>query len=124
MQIFRRILAWLIGLPAALAVIALAVANRTTVRFSLDPISQSEPFFAVDLPLFVVMLAAAFLGLLIGFLVMWLSQGKWRKLARTSRDEAHRWREEARRSRATVTAPPEAEPLGPERMLRKRNDAA
>lgn len=124
METLRKILGWTIGLPLALIIIALAVANRSTVRFSLDPISRADPFLSVEMPLFVLLLLAAFIGLLTGLVAMWLNQHKWRKRARVSRDEAAHWREQARARHQAQPDTNASEPAASDRMLPSRDTAA
>ncbi|MAZ02546.1 MAG: hypothetical protein CMN56_05355 [Sneathiella sp.] len=58
---------WILFLVIALAVAALSIANRETVVFSLDPLP-----FAFDLPLYALLLATGFIGLIVGSVVTWL----------------------------------------------------
>ena len=95
----KRIVSWLIGLPVAVVVVGLAVANRHSVRFSLDPFSADAPLLAFDVPLYALLLAAAFAGMLAGGIASWLSQGRWRKAARSARAENARLRFERDRAR-------------------------
>lgn len=90
----KRLLSWLVGIPAAVIVTALAVANRQPVRFSIDPFSNTEPMFATDVPLFALLLAAVFVGLIFGGVASWLSQHRWRKAARDARAEGTRLKQE------------------------------
>ncbi len=62
-----KLLSWILFLVIALAIAALSIANRGSVTFSLDPLP-----FAFDLPLYVLLLAAGFIGLVIGSVVTWL----------------------------------------------------
>jgi len=92
----------LVLVPVALIVVLFSVANRAPVRVSLDPISRDAPAFALDLPLFAVILAAIAVGILIGGFASWLAQGKHRKAARVNRREADKLRNEAQSLRAAV----------------------
>ena len=92
----------LVLVPVALIVVLFSVANRAPVRVSLDPISRDAPAFALDLPLFAVILAAIAIGILIGGFASWLAQGKHRKAARVNRREADKLRSEAQSLRAAV----------------------
>lgn len=92
----------LVLVPVALLVVLFSVANRAPVRVSLDPISRDAPAFALDLPLFAVILAAIAVGILIGGFASWLAQGKHRKAARVNRREAEKLRNEAQSLRAAV----------------------
>ncbi len=104
-----RFLKALILLPIAILVVLLAVANRAPVTLSLDPFSQTEPEFAMQLPLFAVIFAAVMVGVLIGGMASWLSQGKNRKAGRRFRREANQLRHETERLRvqngATTSLP-------------------
>jgi len=90
----KHIISWIIGLPAAVIIVALSVANRQPVRFSIDPFSQGNPVFATEIPLFVLLLAAIFIGLLFGGMASWLAQGKWRRAARSARAEGIKLKQE------------------------------
>lgn len=76
-------------------VIAIAVANRHKVELVLDPFSPQNPAISVSLPLFAYLFAALMIGLLLGGVATWLSQGKWRRSSRKQTAEANRWRLEA-----------------------------
>jgi uncharacterized integral membrane protein len=78
----RKILTIIIVVPLAVLVIAFAVANRSMVTVSADPFSATAPAYAAHLPLFVVIFAAAIVGVIIGGAAAWLRQGEWRRTAR------------------------------------------
>lgn len=80
-----RFLALLLGVPASIVIVALAVANRRPVMLSLDPFNPDAPALAVTLPLFAVILGAVIFGLIIGGLVTWFRQGRYRREARQAR---------------------------------------
>lgn len=61
-----KFVSWIFFVIAALAICALSIANRHEVLFSLDPLP-----FVFDLPLFLLLLAAGFIGLIIGSFVTW-----------------------------------------------------
>ncbi len=106
----RRLVQFLIYLPLAIILIVLSVANRQPVTISLDPFGGAEPSLSVSLPLFVIIFAALFLGVVIGGAAAWASQGKWRKRARVSREEAARFRyrlDETERKQAEETGVPQ-----------------
>jgi uncharacterized integral membrane protein len=73
--------------PLAIILIALAVANRGMVSFTVDPFNPGNPALTIQLPLFVLLFAAAGLGLIVGSLVTWWKQGRYRKLARQREQE-------------------------------------
>lgn len=59
---------------AALFVSLLALANRSFVTVSFDPIPPGSEAWSVEAPLFLVILAAMFIGILIGGFAVWLGQ--------------------------------------------------
>ena len=80
-----RFLSLLLGVPASIVIVALAVANRRLVTLSLDPFNPEAPALAVTLPLFAIILGAVIFGLIVGGLVTWLRQGRYRREARQAR---------------------------------------
>ncbi|MCU4179417.1 LapA family protein [Bosea sp. BH3] len=92
----------LVLIPIALVIVLFAVANRAPVRVSLDPFSRDLPMLSYELPLFLVVLAAIFVGVLIGGLASWIAQGKHRKAARRGRREVEALRSETQALRSAV----------------------
>jgi len=92
----------LVLVPVALVIVLFAVANRAPVRVSLDPFSRDLPMLSYELPLFAVVLAAIFLGVLVGGLASWIAQGKHRKAARRGRREVEALRSETEALRSAV----------------------
>ena len=88
----------LILLPIAIAVVLLAVANRSPVALSLDPFSE-KPLFTATLPLYAVIFLAVMVGVLIGGLAAWLAQAKHRREKRRYRREARDLRHQSDRLR-------------------------
>lgn len=88
MTVFGRIVLVVVVVPLAVILIALAVANRGAVAFTLDPFNPGNPALSWSLPLFVLLFASLVAGLLIGSLATWLRQGRYRKLARRRSAEA------------------------------------
>jgi hypothetical protein len=56
----------MLGVPAVVVAVVVAVANRQSVIFSLDPFSQISPAFALRLPLFVLIFLVLGLGVVLG----------------------------------------------------------
>ena len=81
----KQILSWIIGLPTAIVLIAFALANRSFVTVSFDPLSSEAPWFSIALPIWALLFVGIFLGLVIGWIASWINQGKWRKAAREAR---------------------------------------
>ncbi len=91
----RKFVNLLILLPLAIVLIFLSVANRQEVRFSVDPLNTVEPALSFTLPFFVFLFGALLIGMVVGGLVTWWSQGKYRKELRVSRNEAARYRRQS-----------------------------
>jgi len=72
-----------------------AVANRKWVTLSLDPINETSPALAVDMPIWLLVFVGIFIGVIIGWFFCWRAQGKWRKLARERQAEITRLQNEA-----------------------------
>ena len=72
---------YLIGLPVASIAAVIAVANRQSVVFSIDPFSLRHPDgnLSTRLPLFVLLLAALLLGLVLGWMSALLSARRRRR---------------------------------------------
>lgn len=83
----KQIIAWVIGLPVALALIGFALANRSIATISFDPISTSDPWLAFSAPVWMILFAGILIGMMVGGFVSWLSQGKWRKAARNAQSD-------------------------------------
>lgn len=76
-----KLLRWIVLPPIIVLVMAIAVANRGAVTFSLDPFDQAAPALSFDLPLFLIILASVFLGILIGGMGAW-AQARRKKAAK------------------------------------------
>lgn len=85
----RKIVNVLVLLPLAIIFIVFAVANRHLVALSFDPFNSADPALGVTLPLFVVIIAAATLGVIVGGIATWFGQRKWRQAARRHESETH-----------------------------------
>lgn len=83
----NRIVVVAVFVPLAIILIALAVANRGMVSFTVDPFNPGNPALTVQLPLFVLLFAVAGLGLIVGSVVTWWKQGRHRRLARQREQE-------------------------------------
>ena len=94
----------LILVPIAVVIIAFAIANRQVVSISFDPFSDPETSAALlTAPLFILLFLTLIIGVVIGGVATWFTQGINRRRARHAEDEADRWRAEAQRARE---APP------------------
>lgn len=104
-----RFLKIIIVAPFAILFLIFAFANRQFVTVSFDPfVSGDVPAFAIDAPLFVVLILTAMVGVVAGSAATWLAQGKHRRAERRNRAEAERWRAEAETARARALTTPNA----------------
>ncbi len=85
-----RFIKMLIAIPAALAIVLFAIANRQIVRVSFDPFSRDVPSAFLDVPLFAVVLLGLGLGVVAGGIGAWLAQGRHRKAERQLKREVNR----------------------------------
>lgn len=84
----RKIFQVVVLLPVAAVLIALAVANRGPVAFTLDPLTPGNPALTFTLPLFAWLFAAVMAGALVGGTLTWMAQGRHRARARTEAKRA------------------------------------
>src|SRR5262245_38971414 len=90
--VMRKFLNALIVIPLGIFFVIFAVANRHLVTVSFDPFNSATPTVAVKMPLFVVIIAVAMLGVAAGGMAVWFRQGRWRRAARQSEADARRAR--------------------------------
>lgn len=109
----NRILTWVVFVPVAVVLVALAVANRAPVPFTIDPFNPGNPGLTVSLPLFVYMFGALLAGLVAGSIATWLRQGHYRKAARESAAEARALRQQALNAPPAGPAPSSGPALPP-----------
>jgi uncharacterized integral membrane protein len=87
-MVMRKFVTYVIVVPLALVFVAFGVANRHLVTVSFDPFNSTDPAVAVSLPLFVLIIAVAILGVIAGGLATWLGQRHWRRAARRHEADA------------------------------------
>ena len=100
----RKFLSALVVIPTGLIFIVFAVANRHFVTVSFDPFNSANPAVSVSLPLFVVIISVAILGVAAGGIASWFRQGHWRRAARQHEADARRVRAEMADLRAAMAA--------------------
>ena len=98
----RKFITALVVIPLGLFFIIFAVANRHFVTVSFDPFNSATPTVAVSMPLFVLIIAVAILGVTAGGMASWFKQGRWRRAARQYEADARRARAEAADLRAAA----------------------
>jgi uncharacterized integral membrane protein len=108
----RKFLTALVVIPLGLILMVFAVANRHFVTVSFDPFVANDPSFSVTLPLFLLLIVVAALGVLAGGCAVWLGQRHWRRAARRHDADARAARRELGDLRAqAVAAKPESQRL-------------
>src|SRR3954464_11936886 len=103
-MVMRKFFTALVVIPLGLIFIVFAVANRHFVTVSFDPFNATDPAIAVSMPLFVVIIAVAILGVVAGGMATWFRQRHWRRAARQHEADARRARAEADALRAAAAA--------------------
>jgi uncharacterized integral membrane protein len=106
----RKFLSAVILIPLGLIFLVFAVANRHLVTVSFDPFNSVDPAMSASLPLFVLIIAVAVLGVLAGGCATWLGQRRWRRAARRHEADARAARAELADLRAASLASSRAEP--------------
>jgi uncharacterized integral membrane protein len=98
----RNIVRVLVLVPLALAIAMFAVANRAPVLIGFDPFGAQPPMFAFVSPLYLALMVALILGVLVGGIAAWMSQGPRRRRARRLAAELKASRSEAEALRRQV----------------------
>jgi len=84
----RKFFTALVLIPLGVIFLAFAIANRRLVTVSFDPFNATDPSVGLTLPLFMVIIVVAILGVLAGSFATWLRQRRWRRAARQNEAEA------------------------------------
>ena len=108
----RKFLTALVLIPLGLVLVVFAVANRHWVTLSLDPFNATNPSVRLELPLFVVIIAVAMVGVVAGGSATWFRQRHWRRAARRHEADARK----ARTQLADFRAGPAASRGDPQRF--------
>src|SRR5579864_9039222 len=91
-------------IPLGVIFVIFAVANRHLVTVSFDPFNSHDPALGLTLPLFVVIVAVAILGVVAGGLATWFGQRRWRRAARQHEADAREMRAQLADVRASLAA--------------------
>lgn len=100
----RKFLTALIVIPLGLLLATFAVANHHFVTVSFDPFMANDPALSITLPLFLLLILVAALGVLAGGCAVWFGQRRWRRAARRNDAAARAARGELADLRAQVAA--------------------
>ena len=107
----RKFLTAVVLIPLGLIFIVFAVANHHLVTVSFDPFNSTDPAVAVTMPLFVVIIAVAILGVAAGGCATWFRQRHWRRAARQHEADARQARAQLAELRAGAMTPSRYDPL-------------
>jgi uncharacterized integral membrane protein len=101
----RKFLNAVVLIPLGVIFVVFAVANRHLVKVSFDPFNSDDPALGFTLPLFVVIIAVAVLGVIAGSLATWFGQRRWRRAARQHEADARSLRAQLVDWRASAAMP-------------------
>jgi uncharacterized integral membrane protein len=104
-MVMRKFFTALVLIPLGVIFVVFAVANHHLVTVSFDPFNSGDPSIAVRLPLFVVIIAMAMIGVVAGSFATWFRQRRWRRAARQYEAEARQARAQLADLRAAASAP-------------------
>jgi hypothetical protein len=84
--------------------VLLAVANDENVTVHLNPFDTGDPVLRFDVPLYQIAFALFAIGVIVGGLIVWIRQGRYRRRARDLGYDAELWQRRAERSAHTNEA--------------------
>ncbi|MFB2549894.1 DUF1049 domain-containing protein [Ensifer soli] len=96
----RKLINLVILLPIAIVLIVLCVANRQPVTLALNPFEPQDSLLSLTAPFFAFVFGGLIVGLIIGSLATWFTQGKHRQRARRHATEVSKWQGEAERQKS------------------------
>lgn len=91
------LLKWMILLPVLLAVLLFAIANDQSITVHLNPFDTQDPVLRADVALYQFGFIVFVAGALVGGVITWSGQHKYRKRARQRRNDAPLWPADADR---------------------------
>ena len=100
-SLFRMLFFWTLAIATAV----IAVANRNDVPLSFDPFNAAAPAILFHVPLYLIILAAALIGILLGGWSTWLSQAHIRLALRESEDKIRRLEREVEVAQKIIVKP-------------------
>lgn len=102
----RKIITFAILLPLLILLLVFALANRASVTITFDPFGLTDPLLSFTAPLFVPLFIALALGVLLGGIAMWFSEGRHRRAARIHLRDIEKHRREINELRREQNLPP------------------
>jgi uncharacterized integral membrane protein len=103
-MVMRKFFTTLLVIVLGLFFVIFAIANRHLVTVSFDPFNSTTPTVAITLPLFLVLIIVAILGVIAGGMATWFRQHHWRRAARQHEADARQARTELADLRATLAS--------------------
>jgi len=100
----RKFFSTLFVILLGLIFVTFAVANRHFVVVSFDPFNSVNPAVSVSLPLFVLIILVAILGVVAGGCATWFGQRRWRRAARRHEADARTVRAQLAELRSQMLA--------------------
>ncbi len=100
----RKFFSTLFVILLGLIFVTFAVANRHFVTVSFDPFNSVNPAVAASMPLFVLIIVVAILGVIAGGCATWFGQRRWRRAARAHEADARTVRAELAELRSQTLA--------------------
>jgi len=98
-MMMKKLVNIVVLVPIGIVLIVLSVANRQMVTLALNPFNPADSVLSASAPFFVFLFLAVIIGMILGSLATWFSQGKYRKRARNGASEALKWHAEAEKHR-------------------------
>ena len=89
-RMLNKIVGWLVLVPLSILLVVFALANRQIVAVGFNPFASPDTLTpGTGVPLFVLLLLVLLIGVLLGGIATWFSQGQHRQRERHWRREAH-----------------------------------
>jgi uncharacterized integral membrane protein len=101
-MVMRKFFSAVVVIPLGVIFVVFAVANRHLVTVSFDPFNSTDPSVSVRLPLFIVIIAMAMIGVVAGSSMTWFGQRRWRRAARQHEADARHARAQLADLQATM----------------------
>ena len=87
----KRLIGVLVLLPLSIILVLFALANRHFIEVKFDPLMTDPPLVpTIEVPLFLLIYAILFVGIILGGTASWFAQGE-------QRQQKRQWRREAKR---------------------------
>lgn len=102
----RKIIRFVILLPLLVLLLVFALANRVAVTIIFDPFGLTEPPLSFTAPLFVLLFITLALGVFLGGIAMWFSEGRHRRAARIHLRDLEKHQREINELRREQNLPP------------------